>query len=104
MVNSSAKSTRNEKSFEEGEGALDDEGHERGGDGAVEDRGDVVQREARADRLAGPDERPRCHCGETRIRQTAVSRKPRVTGKVLTVPIATPTEVEPMGEKPETVQ
>ena len=53
--------------------------------------------------VAGPDERPRCHCGETRIRQTAVSRRPRVTGKVLPGPIATPTQVEPMGEKPETV-
>lgn len=53
--------------------------------------------------VAGPDERPQCHCGETRIRQTAVSRRPRVTGAVLPGPISTPTPVEPMGTIPEAV-
>lgn len=54
-----------------------------------------------AQNVAGPDERPQCHCGETRIRQTVTSRRPRVTGAVLPGPIATPTPVEPMGQKPQ---
>lgn len=49
--------------------------------------------------VAGPDERPQCHCGETRIRKTEVSRLPRITGAVLAGPIATPTPVTPAGAK-----